>query len=91
MHGSAKDAEARIYSEFTLEERALARDWDAMCWGSLDVSEEDVHARTAALTPERWAHFKRLLMARGEVSRERQCLREALVDVLERLIEEPES
>ena len=91
MQGRATEAEARIYSELTPAERALARDWDACACGSLDVSREDVLTRAVALTREGRARLERLVMARVEVSRERQRMCEAIAEVLKRFRDRLES
>ena len=71
--------------------RAPARDWDACAYGSLDVSREDVLARAAALPPESSARLERLVMARVEVSRERQRMCKGIAEVLKRLRDQLES
>jgi hypothetical protein len=44
----------------------------AWCWGSQDVSEEDVRSYQEAMPPHAWERIQPVMQARLEASRERQ-------------------
>ena len=75
------------YAKLTPEEQEVARDLDALCWGSLDVKREDVEDQVRDLSPETWARVKCVLMERVEAARVRQRKYERTAEVLRRLIE----
>jgi glyoxylase-like metal-dependent hydrolase (beta-lactamase superfamily II) len=69
-------------------EREILRDFDAYCWGSHDVSREDVRARMHELTPEGWARVEAVMMKRLGESMARQRAAEREVERLSRLAED---
>jgi hypothetical protein len=66
------------------EVREAARDVEAYCWGSLDVSREDVLAHFRALAPEAVAQLQGVMKEQVKASRVRQrrCERRALAHQL---------
>jgi hypothetical protein len=60
----------RLYDRLTEEEREILRDVEARCWGSHDVSEEDVESHMRAMTPQAWERIQPVMLARVEASRE---------------------
>lgn len=77
----------RLYDRLTVEEREVLRDFEARCWGSHDVSEEDVRSRIQAMTPQAWERILPVMLARVEASRERQHVLEERERVLGECIE----
>jgi hypothetical protein len=75
----------RLYDRLTAEEREVLRDFEARCWGSHDVSEEDVHSHIRAMTPQAWARIQPVMQARVEASRERQRIAEECIAILRKL------
>jgi hypothetical protein len=74
-------------SKLTPEEQEAARDIDAYCWGSLDVSNEDVLSRLHELTPEGWGRVQAMMARRVEESRERERRHRRTLEAIEQLIE----
>jgi hypothetical protein len=72
-------------SKLTPEELEAARDIDAYCWGSLDVSNEDVSSRVRELTPEGWARVQAVVQRRLEESRARERRHRRTLEAIERL------
>jgi hypothetical protein len=62
----------RLYDRLTAEEREVLRDFEAWCWSSQDVSEEEVRSHQEAMTSEAWERIQPVMQARVEASRERQ-------------------
>ena len=60
-----------LYERPTPGEREVLRDFEARCWGSHDVTEEDVRAHTEAMTPEAWERIQPVMQARLEASQRR--------------------
>ena len=78
-------------AKLTLGVREAARDADALAWGSLDVTREDVLSRVRALTPEEGIQLDGVLTGRVEASRVRERRHERTAEVLRCLIERLES
>jgi hypothetical protein len=76
----------RLYDRLTVEEREVLRDFEARCWGSHDVSEEDVRSHIRAMTPQAWERILPVMQARVEASRERQRALEERQRVLKECI-----
>jgi hypothetical protein len=72
----------RLYDRLTAQEREVLRDFEARCWGSHDVSEEDVRSRIEAMTPQAWERIRSVMQARVEASRERQRIAEECIAIL---------
>jgi hypothetical protein len=76
----------RLYERLTAEEREVLRDFEARCWGSQDVSEEDVRSHMEAMTPQAWERIQPVMQARVEASRERQGIAEERQRIAEECI-----
>jgi hypothetical protein len=76
----------RLYDRLTAQEREVLRDFEARCWGSHDVSEEDVRSHIEAMTPQAWERIQPVMQARVEASRERQRVAEERQRVAEECI-----
>ncbi len=59
-------------ARLTLREEEALRDAEAYCWGSADVSRDDVWARMEALTPRELGRVNTVMQERVEASRARQ-------------------
>ena len=82
----------RLYDRLTTEERAALRDFEAWCWGSQDVSYEDVRSHQEAMTPQAWERIQPVMQARVEASQriveasqERQRVLHERMELLRRL------
>ena len=85
----------RLYDQLTEEEREILRDFEARCWGSHDVSEEDVESHMRAMTPQTWERIQPVMLARVEASRgrlraieERRRVLEECIAILRKLRDE---
>jgi hypothetical protein len=75
----------RLYDRLTLEERSMLRDFEAWCWGSQDVSEEDLRSHQETMTPQAWARIQPVMQVRLEASRERQRAAQERIALLDKI------
>ncbi len=59
-------------ANLTPQERAIVMAFEALAWGSEDVSEEEALSLLRRLRPEGWERVEVVLLARVEASRDRQ-------------------